>query len=59
METETNHAAGKSQGKSVKLEVKTEFKQEPFEVFEAREQVGINIITNENFNPWFRWNDWA
>jgi len=26
-------------------------RQEPFEVFEAREQVRINIITNENFDP--------
>ena len=33
-----------------KQEIKQEFKQEPFEAFEAREQEGINIITNENFD---------
>ena len=33
-----------------KQEIKQEFKQEPFEAFEAREQEGINIIMNENFD---------
>ena len=34
-----------------KQDIKQEFKQEPFEAFETREQVGINIITHENFDP--------
>ena len=34
----------------IKTKVKEEVKEEPFEVFEAREKIGIDLITKDDFN---------
>ena len=43
---------------NMKTEVKTEVKEESFETFEAREQVGIDFITSRNFDHSFYDSEW-
>ena len=50
MITETMLSVESELKNEIKTKVKEEVKEEPFEVFEAREKIGIDLITKDDFN---------